>query len=64
MKFILRVHNLDNAAFEGNHCAPAIADILETVARELRNAGDLHKDGFERALFDVNGNRVGNAYTD
>ena len=64
MKFILRINNLDNEAFEGNHSAPAVAEILETVARELRNTGDLHKNDFEKALFDVNGNRVGNAYTD
>jgi hypothetical protein len=62
MKFILRI-NIDNAAFDGSDSGPAIADILETVAREIRDHGDVH-DGFEKQLFDVNGNRVGNAYTD
>lgn len=50
---------MDNAAFSGADCGPELARILRDVADHAENCGkdvDL-MDG--RALYDVNGNKVG-----
>lgn len=59
--FNLRIR-IENAAFEGPASGEAVANILETVARELRGY-NLHV-GYARQLFDVNGNKVGRAETE
>lgn len=58
MKFKLEI-KCDNAAFDGEHRALEIARILEDAASKVEcdgaNVGDSWK------LFDINGNRVGEA---
>lgn len=49
---------LDNAAFEGDNRAPAVARILRDLADRIETGAT---DG---SLFDINGNRVGQWWLD
>jgi hypothetical protein len=63
LKVVIEI-NCDNEAFRGDDCGSALARILRPLADhfEFQSAADIRVRLFDpRILFDINGNRVGDA---